>query len=161
MSRDCDPPLSAGDFRYRNALGFHQGFQQRHSLRERVRAAAHAAGATGHVEGRAAAGVFDGEVGAIGDQEFDELVEAVFGGAVESGLMGGSVGAWHLTAAPERLGDARRRAFTGSEAPAASGAEAQIGVQNVAGVHVRAGFDEQIHGGEHASVGAIPPARDA
>ena len=89
----------------RDPLGFHQGFQQRHGLGERIRAAAIAARAAGDFEGRAAVGVFSGQVRAIGDQEFDELVEAVFGRAVQSGLVRDGIRARHLTAAAEGLCD--------------------------------------------------------
>ena len=73
--------LPAANVRYRDPLRFHQGFQKRDGVRERIRASLKAAGAAGGVEGRAAAGVFGGQVGAVGDEEFDELIEAVFDGS--------------------------------------------------------------------------------
>ncbi len=40
-------------------------------------------------------------------------------------------------------------------------ATTRAAVQKRPGVHVRAGFDQEIHGGEHAFVGTVPSARDA
>ena len=99
--------LPARNWWNRETLGLHQGFQQGHGFRERIRTAAIAAGTAGYVKRRAAVGVLGGQVGAIGDQEFDELIEAVFGGTVQSGLVRDGVGARHLTATAEGLGDAR------------------------------------------------------
>ena len=109
--------------RNRNPLRLHQGFQQRHGFRKCIRTAASTASAAGDVEWRTAAGVFDGQVGAVGDQEFDELIEAVFGGAVQSGLIRDGVRARHLTAAMGvLLCDACAHALTGSESADATAA---------------------------------------
>jgi len=51
----------------------------------------------------------------MGDEEFDELIEAMLGSTVQSGLVRDGVRAGHLTAASERLGDARGGALPGSE----------------------------------------------
>src|ERR1700683_1305394 len=54
------------DFGDRDALRLHQRFQQHHGFRKCVGTAASTTGASRDVEGRTAAGVFSGKVGAIG-----------------------------------------------------------------------------------------------
>src|SRR6185436_7724034 len=103
--------------------------------------------------------------------EFDELIEAVFGRAVQSGLVRDGVRAGHLTAAPEGQCDARRSAVIGgtggsrrsgsgsTATPTSTTAARGTAVQKRASVHVRAGFDEELHTGEHAFVGTVASAR--
>src|SRR5581483_3992235 len=90
--------LPARNSRNCDSLVLHERFQQRHGFRERVRAATEAAGATGSVEGRAALSIFRGQIRAVRDQEFDEFVEAVFGRAVQRGLIRDSVRTGNLAA---------------------------------------------------------------
>src|SRR6516225_7896125 len=109
--------------RWRNGgpLRFHQGFQQGHGFREGVSTAPVAACAAGGVEGRAAAGVFSGQVGAMGDEEFDELIETMFGRTVQNGLVRHSVRARHLTPATVSLGDPHRGAVFGGSSESLHG----------------------------------------
>jgi hypothetical protein len=72
----------AWHFRHRDRFLFHKGFQQGHSLREGVRAAFQTAGTPGGLKRRMAVAVFGSQVCAMGDEELDEFIEAVFGGAV-------------------------------------------------------------------------------
>ena len=135
--------LPAGNCGNRNAFLLHQRFQQRHGLRICIRTTASAACAAGDIERRATAGVFDGQVGAIGDQEFNELIEAVFGGAMQSGLIRYGVRPRHLTAAMGvLLRDARAHALTSSESAGATAASYETTVRHRAGIHIRAGFDQ-------------------
>src|SRR5580658_9231560 len=103
----CLARLPRGSCGNRDPLRLHQGFQQSHGFGERVGAAATSACAAGDFERSAAAGVFGGEIGAVGYEEFDELIEAVFGGAMQGGLVRNGVRARHLTAATEGQRDAR------------------------------------------------------
>jgi len=50
---------------------------------------------------------FGGQVGAVGDEEFDELIESVFGTTVQSGLVRDGIRARHLAAATEGQCDVR------------------------------------------------------
>src|SRR4029079_5237061 len=103
-----------------------------------------------------------------------ELIEAVFGGAVQSGLVRDGVRAGHLTAAPEGQCDVRRgavirgarssgsgRCRSTTSTSAATTTTTRGTVQEGVGVHLCAAFDEEVHAGKHAFVGTVASARDA
>src|SRR5262249_17787942 len=128
----------------------------------------------GEIQRCPAVGVFCLKVRSIRNEEFDELVEATFCGAMQCGLVRHSKRARHLTSSTACSdGGLRARCSavwsraTGSGSSTASAATTTATTKCASrfgersGIDVRSGSDEQFHGCKHAFIGAVASASDA